>query len=647
MKGFKGLLLFVLLCVNLFASFVDYRLEAVFDSSSKTATLLELKSDRHYIFVSSNSLENIKKAEKIIAKSNIADKIHFDLLDSNPSNQVTHIKDIDTKTIRQKLNSLKENIKTSALYTPINIDDPLDILPTKRPSITSNNGYLTLDSGNYLLISMLKTTDTADIVSLANTLNSLHNITAFSPQEYHHHNQVKTKKNVFLLISIGLFLLFALYYLVLRNLKLIILHFCVQIPVFIVASFFVFTYFGSIHIFTIAFGLSFSSIGVDYLLHNYLGGYLKNKKLSLEVFFGFLSTFLGFVVLFFLLDMMILKQIALYSSISILLNYLIYSFAFQKLNIGSKKRDINIVVASIKGRYFVIFTAIIAIYSLFLYRTDLDISTFKLPAPHIDKRADIFTSNISKSEYFYDASSFEKIYAKCESLKNQIDSFESFCDNCTLHRDVLEKKLQGIKSTLQKEAELLGFKDGFFEDSYNPKLIAKECKKQDVIKIEDRYYAKASANRSDVDLGHNLISPLEIAKKEISNNQHNLYISFTTFFILLTSLVLIFSKNRVVSMIFLITPLVFAVFATLTIYGALNILHIFSLMLALLVLVDFSLYVNNKHGRESIFYAALTTLFGFGILVFSSLPALFSIGVVISSAMIGVLVLNSFLKRET
>ncbi|MFP4333199.1 MAG: hypothetical protein ACLFQJ_07845, partial [Campylobacterales bacterium] len=159
--------------------------------------------------------------------------------------------------------------------------------------------------------------------------------------------------------------------------------------------------------------------------------------------------------------------------------------------------------------------------------------------------------------------------------------------------------------------------------------------------------AKASANRSDVDLGHNLISPLEIAKKEISNNQHNLYISFTTFFILLTSLVLIFSKNRVVSMIFLITPLVFAVFATLTIYGALNILHIFSLMLALLVLVDFSLYVNSKHGRESIFYAALTTLFGFGILVFSSLPALFSIGVVISSAMIGVLVLNSFLKRET
>jgi hypothetical protein len=641
LKGIRAFLLLLFFSCTIHASLVESSLSGVFNQNSKAQRLLQEQDDKNHLFVlieglDSNSLGKAKQIQERLLDAKQISNVYFDIGNIKSESKIASIKNIETKEIREKLQLLKDEMQNSLLYTPIDMDDPLGILHKKSKSISHTNGFMTLQDRGYLIVATLDSRDD-DAMELIKELDDMQDVVAFSPLEYFYFNQKKTKHDIATLLSIGVVILFLLYFVMLKNLKIILLHFLVQIPVFIISSLGVVVYFDSIHIFTIAFGVSFSSIGIDYLLHNYLGGYLKDKKLSSEVFFGFFSTFVGFALLFLTIDMLILKEIALYSLLSISLNYIIYSLLFQKLNLPIKKRALKLNSFYINPAYIFTIIGLLFVCDIYLFKIDLNPSFLSLKAADIDKKAEIFTENIQSRTLYYDANSFEKLYQKCRIYESKIDNFNSFCSNCIMDKDKLAIKLQNIKKTMIEQSKILGFKDDFFKESYIPNMPP-ICSKDSVIEHEGKYYAKADTVAMKTD---GLYSPLSVARDELKEIRGSLLWSFALFFMTITILVLLFSKRKLVSLMFLTTPLLFAVFVVSIMQGSLNILHLFALILSLLILVDFSLYSGTKNGRESIFYAASTTLLGFGILVFSSIPTLNSIGIIMSSAMLAVLGLNS------
>lgn len=84
-------------------------------------------------------------------------------------------------------------------------------------------------------------------------------------------------------------------------------------------------------------------------------------------------------------------------------------------------------------------------------------------------------------------------------------------------------------------------------------------------------------------------------------------------------------------------------------FSAINIMHLFSIIIIIVSGVDYGIYMTKEESfetKEAIFYALLTSFSGFGILILSSIGAIHSIGVVITIGLLSILVLMLWLKKD-
>ncbi len=108
-----------------------------------------------------------------------------------------------------------------------------------------------------------------------------------------------------------------------------------------------------ISIFVLVFGLSISTIAIDYMFHHYFHkNYEKKSAFNKEVFLGFFTTFTAFFILSFC-NFLLIEQITRFAMVSLLCSYIIFAFVYPKISF--RQKDFNLYTQnkiSIKKFYF-------------------------------------------------------------------------------------------------------------------------------------------------------------------------------------------------------------------------------------------------------------------------------------------------------
>ena len=130
-----------------------------------------------------------------------------------------------------------------------------------------------------------------------------------------------------------------------------------------------------------------------------------------------------------------------------------------------------------------------------------------------------------------------------------------------------------------------------------------------------------------IDLGTTLASDTKVMKNTLVN-----YMLISSIFIVCI-LFYIAGKNILFPLMYLLFPISSVLFA-ITLLGKINIMHMFALVILLAISIDYGIYLydttTTSKTKIAIKYALLSTVCGFGVLIFSSTIALYSIGFVIS-----------------
>lgn len=637
--------------------FVVFGLDGMFAKDTAANRLLGGEAEpKLFISIAGAGSASLQKAQRIateLESKPFVSKVYFDLSRAEPQEQrVIGVAQITSDEVQKRLLNYKTSLESALFYTPLDRDDPLSILQRSQKKIPKNiDGYLSLGNSEYLIIAFLAP-NTSDnmLAELIATLNDDAAVTAFSPREYFMRNEAGTKRDVSVILTLGLVLLFALYFFALKNAKLLAVHFLVQAVIFALATWLCIGYFGSVHIFTLVFGMSVGSIGIDYLLHHYFGQNYQNKRFNKEVFLGFITTFAGFLSLFLLLDFYILEQIAFYALAAIVLNYMAYGILFFASTIGARSIPKSYGKAFIKPKHAVLLMLALIVVIFAGFREDFSLRSLSLQFDDLDAKASHFGLATAEGIYFYRSDSFKGLLESCEKLRNKTTSFDSFCSKCSAEGKIDLDSLQKTKQTLLESASKLGFDSTYFQGSYNTENIplADRCTKEAVTYIAGNYYAEALMDQDEArQYSGSLFSPLQIAQENIDSSVSGIAAAFVV--ALSVALAVVFfavSKSRMVAFIYLLLPVLCALFAVFVLTDGLNIMHLFALIVVTVISIDFAVYASrvDQGSKASVLYATLTTMLGFGVLVFSSIPALFSIGIVVTSAMLGLLFLNLFLK---
>ena len=117
-----------------------------------------------------------------------------------------------------------------------------------------------------------------------------------------------------------------------------------------------------ISIFVLVFGISISTVAIDYMFHNYVHGYYeKGKKINRDVFFGMITSVGTFFIISFV-SFDLIKQLCYFSIISLLFSYLQFTFLFPRIKFKNKNtiKKINYIpILSIKPLYVLLFSFLI------------------------------------------------------------------------------------------------------------------------------------------------------------------------------------------------------------------------------------------------------------------------------------------------
>lgn len=641
---------------------IYFGLDGIFERKSLSGTILkELEAPMLYLYIEGldkESLKHAKKLEDSLKEKSFVDKIYFDTaeLEGNDA-KIVYIREIAEPNIKQMLESYKRSIQEGAYYEPLDSFDPLGIVEVDSiGTIRNQDGYITMGDRGFLLLAVLK--ENADMQSLTEFIeqNSEKTTVIFSPLEYHYYNAKLTKQEMTFILTLGLVALFTIYFFVLKNIKLLFIHFFTQFIIFSISSYLCVAFFGSVHIFTVVLGMSVSSIGIDYLLHNFFGGNYVEKRLNKEVLFGFITTFLGFVTLFLMIDIYILKQMAFYSAIAIALNYLVYGVLFLGSNLKERYEGSSFYLGYLSPSFVVVLMLLFALVAGVGLKQGFSVTSLNIPIKKVDEKRDFFEEATQDRGYYYLADSFETLLDRCLYLRERVEGFRSFCSSC-IRSDVeieeVARRLGRTKDALQGALKETGFNEEFFEGAYDVDraMFAPLCDVSLVKRVEDTYYADAKANYKGAKAYKEILhSPLDIAQIDIDKNVSNIALSIIiSLSVILLVLFVLTRGRRTVAFIYLLFPLLTTLLAISLFSDGINVAHLFALVITLAISIDFSLYASNpsRESKRSIFYASLTTIFGFGILLFSSVPTLYSIGVTVSSAMVAVLFINTFMRDGT
>lgn len=584
-------------------------------------------------------------------------------------------------SVNSKLQKLYNAQFTNVFYSPIDKNDPLKLFDFKNEKVFMDSqegefiklgtyGYLIKAVTNISPSQMDKAKVLYDEVNLM--LSSYKDVIAFAPFFYTVENSQKIKNDVKWIVVLSGIVLLLVYYLLLRNITLLI-HTLVALGssmLFAILTSSVFL--DEINALSLAFGMTITAVSIDYLLHYYFHNFYKSTKvLDKNVFYGFLTT-VGAFGIFSFIPIPMISQISLFAALSLFFAYILFTFVFPFLKI----EECHVQPKSIQNpkkipaSVFFLLSVLFLSYGLSNIKLDNNIRNLDYQNKKLQESEELF-KNAQKKELFpvmVKATTKDELIEELHKLQDKIDITFSFADFVPTKKSCLQKiellnsyDFDRLNKLLNEEALKIGYKKDYFEDSYkfinndlsceinNLKIF--EFYNLGVYYDQKNYYTLAFVNDTKAAQEFKFVESISI-KDIFQKSSLEMYSSLILYSFIVVGFILVllifFVKHRFLyALNYILFPASLVLFV-LSMYYEVNIMHIFSLVILMAIGIDFGIYMSNT-SRESttmlaIKYSLLSTFGAFGVLIFSSIVALNSIGLVVSLGIAAIYILMKVMK---
>lgn len=587
-------------------------------------------------------------------------------------NEINYEK-LDTLNVKDALDKLYNSIINSFITIDINTKDPFELTTKKNLDFNIQNGKLVIDKYGYISIYSLKkdTNTLKEYERIYDEIKNIQskNITTFSPIYYFVENSRYIKNDVNKIVLFASLLLIFLYFFILRNISLLSNTLLTLSSSSLLATIILTFFYSEISLFVLAFGLSISTVAIDYMFHHYFHKrYEQRPTFNKEVFLGFITTFTAFFILSFC-DFLLIEQITRFAMISLLTSYLIFSFVYPRISF--KQKEFNLYkqnIIHIEKKYLFLISLVLLFLSLPNINFDFDIKSLDYDNQELKKKEIFFKNSLNKEEkeiVLLKASSINELIFYNEEIKNLDPKSTSSLDKLIskekfqkIYKELQKSKLELVKNSLQEEIQNTSFKKDSFIEAYkyevsSPEYTFEQMRNYDIPmnKYKNSYisYIKISKNKYDDILKKEYIYSLSIKRLF----EKNLKYEFERIILLgLISLAFILLIISIISKQKTIQALNFILFPSALIFIYLsftpvNILHIFMFFIILSISIDYGIYSSkdtSKQTNKVITFSAISSFAGFGVLIFSDINSLFSIGSVASIGITAILILIFFQK---
>lgn len=636
-----------------------------------------------------SSLKKIKTIEKELLKIDvlkIEKKQENKKLKEYEETYKFYIQNISEENIKNlninlELKQLKSNLMNSDFAYFFDKNDPLNLLYKDDISnnISLKDGHLIIKDLGYLSIfsidkSINSLSQYEKLYDLIENKTQLHkDIKLFSPIFYFVENSRAIKNDVNKISIIATLFLVALYIVILRNIKLLINTLMTLVSSVLLALWICSFLFDELSIFIMAFGVSISTVAIDYMFHHYVHKhYQENKNFRKDVFLGMFTTIGAFFIVSFI-TFDLIKQICYFAIISLVFSYIQFTFLYPKIGFDKiDTKNINLkTFAKITPITIILFSFILIFIFSNQIKFDSDLRNLDVKNDKLNKLEEFFSEKLTNQNnipILIKADSIDSLIENAKILKKQ--SSTSYIPLSILvskkefweKQEFLEKiKIDEIKSTLQKESINLGFRNDFFKNAYKYRVQEPTYTKDsldnlglEVLAYKNYFisYANVPQQKAQDFYKYDFVENLSVKtifedyliyiEKELM-----LYGFLTIGFIIV--IIFLFTKKRyLVSLSFIIFPI--ALILTLSFFMNFNILHLFMLFIILSISIDYGIYMTSDNiGQDTykgILYSLLSTFAGFGVLIFSNINALFSLGIIATIGILAICFLLLILKRS-
>ncbi len=582
--------------------------------------------------------------------------------------------------IKQELTTLYENLNNS--FFPILIDkqDPLKLFKDESLHLVFNlrNSHITIGDFGYISFFIIdeKLNSLKEYKKLYNSVNNItknyQDIIVFSPIFYYVENEKAIKDDVNKIIFIATTILLLLYLVILKNFFLLFNTLTALATSTILSIIIVSSLFNEISIFVIVFGISISTVAIDYMFHNYIHGYYTNKKqFNKEVFYGFITTLLVFFTISFV-SFDLITHICIFAIISLTISYLQFSFLFPKIGFLIKENKTFSSKLELISPKAIFIASIVVLLSFSQFITfDLNLKNLDYDNKILKEKEEFFNKSLKEdniTKILVAAKNIDELIINIDKIKQEVTYIKSPLAYL-VNEDILKqrnellqsKEFLQLKQKINKEALNLGFRKEFFSNAY---------KKQEATITYDTIEELKQLDIDIIRYNNSVLSYVTIKKDELKNLEKFEFVyplSMTLLFeksllkvkneilffgaialIIIFSLLFIITKKEFLnSFNYIVFPLGLIFISSYFI--EFNILHIFMIFILLSFSIDYGIYTSkilDKKTKEAIIYSLLSTFAGFGVLIFSKINSLQAIGIIATIGIVAIALLLIFSKRS-
>lgn len=430
-----------------------------------------------------------------------------------------------------------------------------------------------------------------------------------------------------------------------------------------------------VSIMSLSFGIGISNICIDYMMHHHFLGYYLDRRIrfNTSVFYGFATTIVGFLICLFV-PFPLLNQLALYAIINLGVAYMCFAFLYQRITFAQPKYYslVSKLHFPVIPSWIFLFLALgMGVYGILHTTEELDLSKLDYQNQEFNLQKDFFASFNEQKTFLIQAKGINSLITKAreiakidpksvgflgilptqQEVNDRIKYFKSFAFVEKI--DQFKKALYQIQKTNPQLAKML--KNAYRVLPQTPPALTLQDLEMfgiEVLKEKQDLFFQGSIN--DLSRLSNVRGIYtQQAQDLIQSITSGIYapmmsILILAFIAMVLLLLIVSGKSFLDSLGFVIFPISCVLFY-LSFVSALNIMHLFAMLVIVVMGVDYGIYCIRERSdaktRHAMFFATLTTLCSFGFFLFSHTKALNSFGEVIVIGMICILVLMFFQKN--
>ena len=587
------------------------------------------------------------------------------------------------ESVRKKLRSAYDAQSSGVFYSSVNKNDPLalfNLQSVKSSNVSRKGDLITLGEYGYLMRVMTKVSPSQmneakalydDVKSI---LKEYPSVVAFAPFFYTVENSTQIQADVQWIVALSTIVLLFIYALLIKNLKLLSQTLVALFSSMVFASLLSTTLFTNFNILSLAFGMSLTAVSVDYLLHYHFHNfYATPQRVDKNVLYGFLTTLTAFGVFSFI-PIPLIAQISFFSVLSLSFAYALFTFVFPKLEIkkyeeplrGSLPRERKKVPAI---AFFALSLGLFA-YGAMNFKLDANLRNLDYQNANLQNAEKLFKENSGAklTPVIVQAASQDELMSELSALRKKLPDAFSLASFVLDKQSCLDKKkelqaydFERLRELVDEEALAIGFRSGYFENSYRFAEQTPTCQTPnlDIFKTyglsayhdKKAYYSIALVRDAKEAQKFAFVESIDV-KEMFDKSAREMYENLLLFGSVVLSVIfvlLFFSVKRrfLYALNYVLFPISF-VLASLVAFSAVNVMHLFSLIILVAIGIDYGIYMSNsdkpRNTMLAIKYSLLSTFAAFGVLVFSSIVALNSIGLVITLGCAAIFILIKAMK---